>query len=86
MTKTATKPGKPKTKPTCTRDQLEKAVPHPLPVRIGDTVIGYATFKDFSSGSYGLYCGGKVMLPLEGGVVANLQVGMNMTVIGSKPD
>ena len=47
----------------------------------------HAMPKAFSTGSSGYYLGGKAILPHEGredDVVANFQIGMNLTRIGSK--
>lgn len=39
--------------------------------------------KEFSTGSFGWYLTGKLMLPV-GEKKVNVQIGLNMTVIGSK--
>lgn len=66
-------------KPSVTFEQLER-----VPIKIGDTLVGYLEPKTFSTGSYGLsYCG-KFKLPC-GTELANLQVNFNATVINSKP-
>lgn len=72
--------------PSITLDELQEGVPVPLPLRIGDTVVGYVTARRFSSGSYGIGFNGKVFLPLANGKVAELQVGLNATILHSKPE
>ena len=39
--------------------------------------------KEFSTGSFGWYLNGKVVVPIDGKSVS-VQVGMNLTVVGSK--
>lgn len=56
----------------------------PQAVRIGDTLVGVAQPRQFSSGSlgYGLY--GTAVMEINGEAV-EFQVSMNLTVKGSKP-
>ena len=42
-----------------------------------------AEVKAFSTGSFGWYLNGKVVVPIDGKSVS-VQVGMNLTVVGSK--
>jgi hypothetical protein len=42
-----------------------------------------AEVKEFSTGSFGWYLNGKVTLDV-GGTPVNVQVGVNLTVVGSK--
>jgi hypothetical protein len=70
-------------KTTCpvTRTQFtEKA--EPLKIVINGTEL-IAEVKEFSTGSFGWYLNGKVLVPIDGKNVS-VQVGMNMTVVGSK--
>lgn len=54
----------------------------PVKVQIGDTTLT-AEVRDFSTGSFGWYVNGKATIDVDGTSVA-VQVGMNLTVIGSK--
>ena len=54
----------------------------PIPVKVGEQVL-YAEPKEFSTGSVGWFLTGKLMMPVNGEVV-KVQVGCNMTVVGSK--
>lgn len=75
--------GKPK-KTTCpvTREQFNAKAPRSIAVKIGETVVS-ANLHDFSSGSLGWYFGDKVTIEVDG-VPCRVQVGLNMTLIGSK--
>ncbi len=42
-----------------------------------------AEVKEFSTGSFGWYLNGKIVVPIDGKNVS-LQIGMNLTVVGSK--
>ena len=64
-----------------TRDLFrEKA--EALVVRVGDTPI-LADAKEFSTGSFGWFAGGKGVIEVDGKPV-QVQIGVNVTVIGSK--
>jgi hypothetical protein len=64
-----------------TRDLFrEKATP--LPVVINGVPL-LAEVKEFSTGSLGWYCGGKLALTIDGKPV-KVQVGLNLTIVGSK--
>lgn len=55
-----------------------------ITIKIGDDVF-VAKKKTFQSGSFGFNFTGKKHLVIDGKVVS-LQIGLNMTVIGSKPE
>lgn len=70
-------------KTTCpvTRPQfVEKAEPLKVVIN-GQELI--AEVKEFSTGSFGWYLNGKILVPIDGKNVS-VQVGMNMAVVGSK--
>jgi len=52
----------------------------PQTIKIGDFWMLIAIPKNFSTGSKGYYAGGKAVI--EG---RNCQIGINITIIGSKP-
>jgi hypothetical protein len=54
----------------------------PVQVTIGSTALP-AEVKQFSTGSFGWYLGGKTAIDVNGKLVS-VQIGMNLTVIGSK--
>ncbi len=58
----------------------EKAEPLKVVIN-GQELI--AEKKEFSTGSFGWYLNGKVLVPVDGKTVS-VQVGMNLTVVGSK--
>jgi hypothetical protein len=59
---------------------LEKA--EPLKVIINGQEM-LAEVKSFSTGSYGWYINGKTIVTVDGKTLS-VQIGMNMTVVGSK--
>jgi hypothetical protein len=59
---------------------LEKA--EPLKVAINGQEM-LAEVKSFSTGSFGWYLNGKMLVTIDGKPVS-VQIGMNMTVVGSK--
>lgn len=64
-----------------TREQFaEKAEPLKIVIN-GHELL--AEVKEFSTGSFGWYLNGKVVVPIDGKSVS-VQVGMNLTVVGSK--
>ena len=64
-----------------TRTQfLEKA--EPVKVTIGSQEL-VADKREFSTGSFGWYYNGKVTITVDGKPLS-VQVGMNLTVVGSK--
>ena len=70
-------------KTTCpvTRSQfVEKA--EPLKVVINGQEL-LAEVKEFSTGSFGWYLNGKILVPIDGKNVS-VQIGMNLAVVGSK--
>jgi hypothetical protein len=54
----------------------------PVTVRIGEVPL-QAEVKEFSTGSLGWYLNAKTMLDV-GGVAVPVQIGMNLTIVGSK--
>jgi hypothetical protein len=54
----------------------------PLEVKIGDNTF-IAQIKEFSTGSLGWYLNGKVPVNV-GGTPVSVQIGLNLTIIGSK--
>ncbi len=58
----------------------EKA--HPVKVEINRNSM-LAEVKEFSTGSFGWYLNGKTVIDVDG-VAVNVQIGMNLTVVGSK--
>ena len=70
-----------KTSCPVTRSQFtEKA--EPLKVVINGQEL-LAEVKEFSTGSFGWYLNGKILVPIDGKNVS-VQIGMNLTVVGSK--
>jgi hypothetical protein len=53
-----------------------------IPVKIGDVPL-QAEVKEFSTGSLGWYLNGKTTIDI-GGKTVSVQIGMNMTIVGSK--
>ncbi|MGF1578275.1 MAG: hypothetical protein ACFCD0_02805 [Gemmataceae bacterium] len=70
-----------KTNCPITRGQFRENA-QPLIVKIGDEELD-ADVKEFSTGSLGWYLNGKIKVEI-GGVRVPVQVGMNLTVVGSK--
>ena len=70
-----------KTSCPVTRQEFQ-AHAKPIPVTIGTTTLP-AEVKEFSTGSFGWYLGGKTSIEVNGKLVS-VQIGMNLTVIGSK--
>ena len=70
-------------KTTCpiSRSEFRKGA-KPLCVNIDGRPL-VADPKEFSTGSFGYYYGGKITVTIDGQPVT-VQVGLNMTVIGSK--
>ncbi len=57
---------------------------HAQPVKVEINGIPMmAEVKEFSTGSFGWYLNGKSMIDL-GGKQVSVQIGMNMTIVGSK--
>lgn len=59
---------------------LEKA--EPVKIMIGNNEI-IADKREFSTGSFGWYYGGKTTIMVDGKPLS-VQVGLNLTVVGSK--
>ncbi|HEY5933399.1 MAG TPA: hypothetical protein VIU61_02115 [Kofleriaceae bacterium] len=71
----------PKTSCPVTATQfLEKAEPLKISINGQDML---AEVKSFSTGSFGWYLNGKTVISIDGKAVS-VQIGMNMTVVGSK--
>lgn len=66
--------------PVTRQEFLQHATP--LPVSLNGTPMG-AEVKEFSTGSLGWYSSGKITVLLDGKPVT-VQVGLTMTVVGSK--
>ena len=64
-----------------TKEQFGKAVP--VTVKIGEQAVLVASPKFFSTGSFGWYAGDKCVIVVDG-VPVKVQVGLNLTVVGSK--
>lgn len=58
----------------------EKAEPLKITINGQDML---AEVKQFSTGSFGWYLNGKTVISIDGKAVS-VQIGMNMTVVGSK--
>jgi hypothetical protein len=64
-----------------TRAQFtEKAEPLKVTINGQDLV---AEVKEFSTGSFGWYLNGKIIVPIDG-KNCSVQIGMNLAVVGSK--
>ena len=59
---------------------MEKATPLKITINGQDQL---AEVKSFSTGSFGWYLNGKTVIEIDGKAVS-VQIGMNMTVVGSK--
>jgi hypothetical protein len=59
---------------------LEKAEPVKVSINGQDLL---AEVKSFSTGSFGWYINGKIVIQVDGKPLS-VQIGMNMTVVGSK--
>ena len=59
---------------------MEKATPLKISINGQDML---AEVKSFSTGSFGWYLNGKTVIEIDGKAVS-VQIGMNMTVVGSK--
>jgi hypothetical protein len=70
-------------KTTCpiTREQFH-ANARPITIQIGEDRLE-AEVREFSTGSLGWYLSGKIKVDI-GGVRVPVQVGLNLTVVGSK--
>jgi hypothetical protein len=71
-------------KTTCpvSRDEFRTKA-RAVPVTIGDLPPLLAEVKEFSTGSLGWYLNGKTTIDV-GGTRVSVQIGMNLTVVGSK--
>ena len=59
---------------------MEKATPLKISINGQDML---AEVKSFSTGSFGWYLNGKTVVEIDGKAIS-VQIGMNMTVVGSK--
>jgi hypothetical protein len=66
--------------PVSSSQFLEKAEPMRIAIN-GQEML--AEVKSFSTGSFGWYLNGKIVATVDGKPVS-VQIGMNMTVVGSK--
>jgi hypothetical protein len=74
-------PMPPKTSCPVSQSQfMEKATPLKISINGQDML---AEVKSFSTGSFGWYLNGKTVIEIDGKAVS-VQIGMNMTVVGSK--
>ena len=71
-----------KTSCPITRPEFRKNA-KPLPVSINGQPPILAEVKEFSTGSLGWYLNGKTTIEV-GGTMVSVQIGMNLTVVGSK--
>ncbi|MBI3829974.1 MAG: hypothetical protein HY291_10680 [Planctomycetes bacterium] len=70
-------------KTTCPISRADfRAKAKPMKVEINGVPM-MAEVKEFSTGSFGWYLSGKTMIEIDGKTVS-VQVGANLTVIGSK--
>jgi hypothetical protein len=70
-------------KTTCPISRSEfRSKAKPVVVKIGDIPL-QAEVKEFSTGSLGWYLNGKTTIDV-GGTPVSVQIGMNLTVVGSK--
>jgi hypothetical protein len=69
--------------PTISKEAFTKNA-KPMEIRLGDRLL-IASPKEFSTGSLGFYAGDKIRAFKIGDEMVDLQVGINITVIGSKP-
>ena len=64
------------------RETFRAKAPRSLPVTVNGKPLA-AEYKEFSTGSMGWFLGGKVTLEVDG-VPVTVQVGLNLTLVGSK--
>ena len=70
-------------KTTCPISRVEfHAKAKPVAVSIGNVPM-FAEVREFSTGSLGWYLSGKTMIDV-GGTLVSVQIGLNLTVVGSK--
>ena len=65
-----------------TREQFRAKAPRAVAVSIAG-VPHSAGIKEFSTGSLGWYLNGKTVVEIDG-VPCSVQIGMNLTIVGSK--
>jgi hypothetical protein len=71
-----------KTKCPFSRAEMEALEGTPVTIKVGDREV-LATFRGFSTGSFGFFLSDKLELELDGKRV-KLQANINLTVVGSK--
>ena len=64
-----------------TRSKFRESA-QPVKIEINGNAM-VAEVKEFSTGSFGWYLNGKTVIEV-GGIPLSVQIGMNMTVVGSK--
>ena len=70
-------------KTTCPISRMDfRTKAKPITVKIGEIPL-QAEVKEFSTGSLGWYLNGKTSIEV-GGVPVTVQIGMNLTIVGSK--
>lgn len=70
-------------KSTCPVNRADfRAHAKPIKVMIGEVPM-MAEVKEFATGSLGWYLNGKTTIDING-VAVSVQIGMNMTIVGSK--
>jgi hypothetical protein len=70
-------------KTTCPITRAEfRSKAKPITVRVGEVPL-QAEVKEFSTGSLGWYLNGKMTIDIDGTPVS-VQIGMNLTIVGSK--
>jgi hypothetical protein len=70
-------------KTTCPISRAEfRGKAKPVTVKIGEVPL-QAEVKEFSTGSLGWYLNGKTTIDV-GGTPVSVQIGMNLTIVGSK--
>jgi hypothetical protein len=70
-------------KTTCPISRAEfRTKAKPVTVKIGEVPL-QAEVKEFSTGSLGWYLNGKTTIDV-GGTPVSVQIGMNLTIVGSK--
>ena len=70
-------------KTTCPISRAEfRSKAKPVTVKIGEVPL-QAEVKEFSTGSLGWYLNGKTTIDV-GGTPVSVQIGMNLTIVGSK--
>ncbi len=70
-------------KTTCPVSRSEfRANAKPIVIKVGEVPL-QAEVKEFSTGSLGWYLNGKTTIDV-GGTLVSVQIGLNLTIVGSK--